>query len=57
MLGVYESVMKRIGHKTFAAYSRYLDVNKESLTQANKQWDDLAAKELKEPEETYKIAS
>jgi hypothetical protein len=33
--------MKRTGHKSFGAYSRYVDVNKESLIQANKQWDEL----------------
>jgi hypothetical protein len=42
MLGVpTKTSMKRTGHKTFAAYSRYVDVNKDSLEQANKQWDDL----------------
>ena len=35
--------MARTGHKTFAAYSRYVDVNKESLVSANKKWNDLAA--------------
>lgn len=58
MLGVpTKTSMKRTEHKTFAAYSRYVDVNKESSTQANKQWDDLAVKAIKEPEESYKIAS
>ncbi len=42
MLGVpTKTSMKRTGHKTFAAYSRYVDVNKDSLAQANKQWDGL----------------
>lgn len=42
MLGVAtKTSMKRTGHKTFAAYSRYVDVNKDSLIQANKQWDNL----------------
>lgn len=42
MLGVpTKTSMKRTGHKTFAAYSRYVDVNKDSLEQANKQWDNL----------------
>ena len=42
MLGVpTKTSMKRTGHKTFAAYSRYVDVNKDSLSQANKQWDGL----------------
>lgn len=33
--------MKRTGHKTFAAYSRYVDVNKESMTHANQKWDEM----------------
>ena len=42
MLGVpTKTSMKRTGHKTFAAFSRYVDVNKDSLSQANKQWDGL----------------
>ena len=42
MLGVpTKTSMKPTGHKTFAAYSRYVDVNKDSLSQANKQWDGL----------------
>jgi hypothetical protein len=58
MLGVpTKTSMKRTGHKTFAAYSRYVDVNKDSMTQANKQWDELVEAELKEPETEYKKAS
>lgn len=49
--------MKRTGHKTFAAYSRYVDVNKDSLEQANKQWDDLAKKRVKESDSELAIAS
>ena len=42
VLGVpTKTSMKRTGHKTFAAFSRYVDVNKDSLSQANKQWDGL----------------
>lgn len=42
ILGVpTKTSMKRTGHKTFAAYSRYVDVNKDSLAQANRQWDGL----------------
>ena len=42
MLGVpIKTSMKRTGHRTFAAYSRYVDVNKDSLLQANKQWDGM----------------
>lgn len=33
--------MSRTGHKTFAAFSRYVDVNKESLTYANRKWDEV----------------
>lgn len=33
--------MNRTGHKTFAAYSRYVDVNKESMDQANSKWDEM----------------
>ena len=33
--------MSRTGHKTFAAFSRYVDVNKESLSVANRKWDDV----------------
>ena len=33
--------MKRTGHKTFAAYSGYVDVNKESMTYANQKWDEM----------------
>lgn len=33
--------MSRTGHKTFAAFSRYVDVNKESLTYANGKWDEV----------------
>lgn len=58
LLGVpTKTSMKRTGHKTFAAYSRYVDVNKDSMTQANKQWDELVEKRLKEPEEEYQAAS
>ena len=58
LLGVpTKTSMKRTGHKTFAAYSRYVDVNKDSMTQANKQWDELVEKQLKEPEEEYQAAS
>ncbi|MBT1702300.1 tyrosine-type recombinase/integrase [Chryseosolibacter indicus] len=35
--------MKRTGHKTFAAFSRYVDVNKESMTHANQKWDEMYA--------------
>jgi len=38
--------MKRTGHKTFAAYSRYVDVNKDSLEKANRQWDHLVLEKL-----------
>jgi hypothetical protein len=42
MLGVAtKTSMERTAHKTFTAYSRYVDVNKDSLIQANKQWDEL----------------
>lgn len=58
MLGVpTKTSMKRTGHKTFAAYSRYVDVNKDSMVSANKQWDELAAKETKESDIEYKKAS
>jgi hypothetical protein len=58
LLGVpTKTSMKRTGHKTFAAYSRYVDVNKDSMTQANKQWDELVEKQLKEPDEEYQAAS
>lgn len=33
--------MSRTGHKTFAAFSRYVDVNKESLIYANGKWDEV----------------
>ena len=33
--------MRRTGHKTFAAYSRYVDVNKESMSNANQKWDEM----------------
>jgi hypothetical protein len=36
--------MSRTGHKTFAAYSRYVDVNKESMDLANNKWDEMFAK-------------
>lgn len=39
--------MKRTGHKTFAAYSRYVDVNKESMTHANQKWDEMYSSLLK----------
>jgi hypothetical protein len=42
--------MKRTGHKTFAAYSRYVDVNKESMTHANQKWDEMHSTLLKEPQ-------
>ena len=35
------TISNRRLNKTFAAYSRYVDVNKDSLAQANKQWDGL----------------
>lgn len=58
MLGVpTKTSMKRTGHKTFAAYSRYVDVNKDSLEQANKQWDDLAKKRTKDSPPDLAIAS
>ena len=58
LLGVpTKTSMKRTGHKTFAAYSRYVDVNKDSMTQANKQWDELVEKQLKTPEEEYQTSS
>jgi hypothetical protein len=40
--------MKRTGHKTFAAYSRYVDVNKESMSQANQKWDEMCTSLLQE---------
>ena len=40
--GFAKTSMKRTGHKTFAAYSRYVDVNKDSIVEANKQWDNLS---------------
>jgi hypothetical protein len=40
--------MKRTGHKTFAAYSRYVDVNKESMTHANQKWEEMYSSLLKE---------
>jgi hypothetical protein len=49
--------MKRTGHKTFVAYSRYVDVNKDSLVQANKLWDNLTSPESKEPEMAYQKAT
>jgi hypothetical protein len=33
--------MKRTGHKTFSAYSRYVDVDKTSMIHASKLWDNL----------------
>jgi len=36
--------MSRTGHKTFAAYSRYVDVNKESMDVANNKWDEMFEK-------------
>lgn len=36
--------MSRTGHKTFAAYSRYVDVNKESMELANNRWDEMFQK-------------
>lgn len=58
MLGVpTKTSMKRTGHKTFAAYSRYVDVNKDSMVQANKQWDDLVNSTASEPKEQCKKAS
>jgi hypothetical protein len=36
--------MSRTGHKTFAAYSRYVDVNKESMDVANTKWDEMFQK-------------
>ncbi len=36
--------MSRTGHKTFAAYSRYVDVNKESMDLANNKWDEMFEK-------------
>ena len=58
MVGVpTKTSMKRTGHKTFAAYSRYVDVNKESMIQANKQWDQLLSNELGEPGIEYLLAS
>ncbi|MBN8650635.1 MAG: site-specific integrase [Cytophagales bacterium] len=58
MLGIpTKTSMKRTGHKTFAAYSRYVDVNKDSLEQANQQWDDLVTKVVEEPRSEYRIAS
>jgi hypothetical protein len=61
MLGVpTKTSMKRTGHKTFAAYSRYVDVNKECMVSANKQWDELTAKKINEAHESkteYKKAS
>lgn len=48
MVGVpTKTSMKRTGHKTFAAYSRYVDVNKDSMLLANKRWDNLAQNKLK----------
>lgn len=35
--------MSRTGHKTFSAYSRYVDVNKESMEVANNKWDEMFA--------------
>lgn len=58
MLGIpTKTSMKRTGHKMFAAYSRYVDVNKDSLEQANKQWDDLVKKRVKESPSDLVIAS
>jgi hypothetical protein len=58
MLGVpTKTSMKRTGHKTFAAYSRYVDVNKDSLEQANRQWDELTNKRTTESESDLAIAS
>lgn len=39
--------MKRTGHKTFAAYSRYVDVNRESMSHANQKWDEMYSGLLK----------
>lgn len=51
MVGVpTKTSMKRTGHKTFAAYSRYVDVNKDSLLKANKQWDSLVKSRTKRTE-------
>lgn len=38
--------MNRTGHKTFAAYSRYVDVNKESMDLANTKWDEMFEKKI-----------
>lgn len=63
MLGVpIKTSMKRTGHKTYAAYSRYVDVNKESLQQANQLWDKLrelkaADKEAKETDNGNTVTS
>jgi hypothetical protein len=49
--------MKRTGHKTFAAYSRYVDVNKDSIVDANKKWDNLSQNILKPDDQEYAAAS
>ncbi|HEY9048174.1 MAG TPA: phage integrase SAM-like domain-containing protein [Ohtaekwangia sp.] len=36
--------MSRTGHKTFDAYSRYVDINKESMEAANNKWDEMFEK-------------
>lgn len=58
MLGVpTKTSMKRTGHKTFAAYSRYVDVNRDSMEQANRQWDKLVSKKSKQTRVKLKMAS
>jgi site-specific recombinase XerC len=48
--------MKRTGHKTFAAYSRYVDVNKDSMLLANKRWDSLVQNKLRPRKKTKEKA-
>lgn len=44
MLGISaKTSMRRTGHKTFDAYSRYVDVNKDAMSEANLQWDRFIA--------------
>src|SRR5690606_13400409 len=58
MVGVpTKTSMKRTGHKTFAAYSRYVDVNKDSMLQANKRWDSLVQNKFRSRNKDRKKAT
>lgn len=58
MVGVpTKTSMKRTGHKTFAAFSRYVDVNKDSMLQANKRWDSLVQNKFRSRNKDRKKAT